>query len=196
MTQALAPALWAEIRRRWEFDPDAPSFSAAAKRAADVHGFSAPGRSAVHARSRREKWARKGASLAGVAAAAALRADALVDAEGAKKAAVESAANAVQAFEQAANDRAEVLARHREEWGVVRKLMDEGLEGRAADPVGAFNRAKLTKITAESLALKQAGERRAWGLDTFVDLDGVDVTKLSDEALEAIAKGKAPKSLR
>jgi len=196
MTQALAPALWLEIRRRCEFDPDAPSFSAAAKRAADVHGFTAPGRSAVHARSRREKWARKAASLAGVAAAAALRADALVDAEGAKKAAVESAANAVSAFEQAADDRAAVLARHRSEWGVIRVLIDEALAARAADVGDAFNRSKITKITAEALALKQAGERKAWGLDTFSDAPDIDVSKLTDAELEAISKGKFPRSLR
>ena len=195
MTTVLPAPLWADIRRRWEYDPDCPSFADAAKRSSGAHGFTAPGRSAVHARAHREGWARKGAPMSSVAAAAALRADSLVDAEGAKKAA-DSAESAVEAFERAANDRAAVLARHRTEWGVVGELVSEALEDRAADPVDAFNRAKLAKITTETLALRQAGERKAWGLDSFAEPGSdIDVAKLTDAELEAISKGRMPKSL-
>jgi len=182
MPAPLDPAIWEKIRRHWEFDGDTPSFAVAAARAAG--GGKPPGRSVVHRRAHDEGWKRQ-ASAADIAAAAQRRADERANAEAEKKAG--DAEYAERAFERASDERAGVIARHRSEWGAVRSLVDEALAGRADDPVGAFNRAKLAKISAETLALKQVGERRAWGLDTF---DGVDVTQLSDARLEAIVKGK------
>ena len=51
----------------------------------------------------------------------------------------------------------------------------------------AFEDLKAAKITSETLKIVQDGERKAWGLDLVVD-----VTKLTDEQLAAIAKGKMP----
>ncbi|MDH4557810.1 hypothetical protein E8F11_22000 [Pseudomonas sp. BN417] len=68
--------------------------------------------------------------------------------------------------EDAAIDlRADVLARHRKEWSAARAISVDAVRLRDSDPEKAFERAKLAKITAETLAIVQNGERRAWGLD-------------------------------
>jgi len=59
------------------------------------------------------------------------------------------------------NQRAEVISRHRREWAVVRGLSGEAIKGRD------FERAKLAKITSETLKIMQDGERKAWGLDAL-----------------------------
>jgi hypothetical protein len=61
--------------------------------------------------------------------------------------------------DEGAERRAQIVDRHRDEWKVVRGLSAEALKGRD------FERAKLAKITAETIKLLQDGERRAWGLD-------------------------------
>jgi len=189
MPKPLDPALWAEIRRHWEFDVDSPSFSQAAARAANAHGFAPPVRSAVHRKAEKERWERRG-NMTGVAAAAHLQADVAMSEDGgaSKKSAVAGAVAAQQSFSEAVEDHAQVLARHRREWSVIGQLRSEALEHRQDDPVGSFNRAKLAKISAETLALKQNGERRAWGLD--VPEIPPDFSKLSDEQLERLAAGK------
>lgn len=53
-----------------------------------------------------------------------------------------------------------VLERHQKEWGAPRKLSYEAIQNKN------FETAKLAKITAETLGIIQAGERKAWGLDT------------------------------
>lgn len=56
-------------------------------------------------------------------------------------------------------ERASIIARHRREWGVSRGLVGEAVGKRD------FERAKLAKITSETLSIIQKGERAAWGLD-------------------------------
>lgn len=56
--------------------------------------------------------------------------------------------------------RAAVLDRHRTEWQAPRTLSYEAIKARD------FEKAKLAKITAETLMLIQSGERKAWGMDT------------------------------
>jgi len=55
--------------------------------------------------------------------------------------------------------RAQLLARHRKEWQIPRVLSAEAVKDRN------FEKAKLAKITAETLKILQDGERKAWGLD-------------------------------
>ena len=55
--------------------------------------------------------------------------------------------------------RAQVIDRHRKEWRIIDMLLGEHVKARD------FDKAKLTKITAEALAIKQLNERKAWGLD-------------------------------
>lgn len=62
--------------------------------------------------------------------------------------------------------RAAVLDRHRKEWSAPRKLAYEAIQqaGRG-DVAGGFEKAKLAKITAETLQIVQVGECRAFGLN-------------------------------
>lgn len=64
----------------------------------------------------------------------------------------------------------EVLERHRREWAAPRGLSAEALRLRESNPSKAFERAKMAKITAETLKLVQDGERKAYGIDAGVDL--------------------------
>lgn len=63
-----------------------------------------------------------------------------------------------------------LLQRHRREWAAPRAMSAEALKVRDSDPVRAFEKAKLAKITAETLKLVQDGERKAHGLDVGVDV--------------------------
>lgn len=79
-------------------------------------------------------------------------------------AAAEAAREVGQEF--ATDIRAEVLSRHRKEWAAPRKVAYEALQQAGkGDVAGAFERAKLAKITAETLTLVQVGECRAFGLN-------------------------------
>lgn len=79
-------------------------------------------------------------------------------------AAAEAAREVGQEF--AVDVRAEVLSRHRKEWAAPRKVAYEALQQAGkGDVAGAFERAKLAKITAETLTLVQVGECRAFGLN-------------------------------
>lgn len=55
-------------------------------------------------------------------------------------------------------ERAEVLARHKNEWLRHRELLDEVMAG------GDYEQARLVKTLAETLKIRQDGERRTWGL--------------------------------
>ncbi|BCP56255.1 hypothetical protein K32_48720 [Kaistia sp. 32K] len=66
-----------------------------------------------------------------------------------------------------------VLERHRKEWSAPRGLSAEALRLRDREPMKAFERAKLAKITAETLKLVQDGERQALGLDLVDQPKGI-----------------------
>lgn len=73
-----------------------------------------------------------------------------------------------QAMEETAEEtavelRAKVLERHRKEWGIPRGLVNEAVKARD------FNKAKLAKITSETLKIIQDSERKAWGIDSGPD---------------------------
>lgn len=59
----------------------------------------------------------------------------------------------------------EVLKRHRDEWKAPRAMVVESVRMRDSDPFKSFERAKLAKITAETLKIVQDGERKAHGID-------------------------------
>lgn len=63
-----------------------------------------------------------------------------------------------EAIDKAAAEKAAVIARHKQEWENHQRLIDDAL----AD--GDFNAAKLAKITAETIRIRQDGERKAWGI--------------------------------
>lgn len=64
-----------------------------------------------------------------------------------------------QALETEAERRAAVIIQHRDEWNDIRSLRIEATTNKD------FETAKLAKITAETTALTQMAERRAWGID-------------------------------
>jgi hypothetical protein len=80
--------------------------------------------------------------------------------------------------------RGQLLNRHRQEWGVPRKLAYEAVKSAGTpgfDPVAAFEKAKLAKITAETLTLVQGGERKAYGLkDGDLDTTAVLIDRGGD----------------
>ncbi|MDB5874596.1 MAG: hypothetical protein JWQ07_4038 [Ramlibacter sp.] len=208
----LTPEQWQSIRIVWEYDPDEPSFDVAAARAAKKYDFSAPRRQSVHERAKRECWQRRG-SLNGINAAAQRRADRQMSAahvpqpEGLPDAippapdsasppapdgvrSPSPAAYAVAAREADIDKRADTNKRHRQEWVNVAVLRNEAVSLRVTDPVRCSERLRQVKIMAEITAIQQAGERKAWGLD--VPFNAGDLENLSDEALAAIAGGRAP----
>lgn len=72
-----------------------------------------------------------------------------------------------EALDRAADAKAAVMRRHKEEWKRHQALIDEALGA------GDFDKAKLAKITAETLKIRQEGERRAWGI---ADRTSTDLT--------------------
>ena len=64
-----------------------------------------------------------------------------------------------EAVEAEAQRRAAVQLRHRDEWDGHIPLLQDAISQKD------FDAAKVAKITAETIAIRQAGERKAWGLD-------------------------------
>lgn len=59
----------------------------------------------------------------------------------------------------AIDERANVIAKHRKEWGVVNGLIAVAVRSRKLDD------AKLAESLCKTIAGKQVGERKAWGLE-------------------------------
>lgn len=64
------------------------------------------------------------------------------------------------ALDEAAERTAAVVNRHRDEWDSHMRLLNNAIKSED------FGKAKLAKITAETLKIRQDGERKAWGLDS------------------------------
>lgn len=78
-----------------------------------------------------------------------------------------------EALNRAADAVAAVMIRHKAEWERHQALIDEALEA------GDFDKAKLAKITAETLKIRQEGERKAWGISDKTETEvsgGVTLT--------------------
>lgn len=71
-----------------------------------------------------------------------------------------------EAVEAEADRRVSIIERHKDEWGEHKTLVDKAV--RNSD----FDLAKLAKITAETIAIRQGGERKAWGIDKASPTDG------------------------
>ncbi|MDR0338729.1 MAG: hypothetical protein LBH65_00455 [Desulfovibrio sp.] len=74
-----------------------------------------------------------------------------------------------EALSQAADAKAAVIMRHKNEWDRHQQLIEDALAE------GSFDAAKLAKITAETIKLRQEGERKAWGI-----LDKIDTSLKED----------------
>lgn len=97
-----------------------------------------------------------------------------------------------EAIDAEALRRADVVNRHRAEWDEHKGLVDRaiGMED--------FDMAKLAKITAETLKIRQEGERKAWQLQDApakvehsggIDVKSASVEELTDEQLAALIAG-------
>jgi predicted transcriptional regulator len=70
-----------------------------------------------------------------------------------------SEALAAAAENVAVDGRAQLLAKHRRQWGIVDGLVAEAVRSRD------LNTAKLADTVCRTIGNKQAGERKAWGLE-------------------------------
>jgi hypothetical protein len=193
----LSPENWKSIRTVWEFDPDEPTYNVAAARASEKFKFDAPAKTTIESRAKKEGWERR-SNLNGINAAAQRRADKLTNSDGtpsvsdAKTAGISDASDSQKAMasrDESEIKRAEVTARHRSEWKNIGVLIQEAIVLRSTNAEQAMSKAKLAKILAEATAIKQQGERKAWGLDILVDPGSVK--GLTDEQLADIVNGKA-----
>lgn len=64
----------------------------------------------------------------------------------------------VIAIDKSADEKVEIVKRHRKEWAEHKLLIDAAI--REED----YEKARLAKITAETIKIRQEGERRAWGI--------------------------------
>jgi len=67
-----------------------------------------------------------------------------------------------EAIDAEASRRADVVQRHRDEWEEHKWIVDSAIGTKD------FETAKLAKITAETLKIRQEAERKAWAIDTQV----------------------------
>lgn len=67
-----------------------------------------------------------------------------------------------EAIDAEASRRADVVQRHRDEWEEHKRLVDTAIG------TNDFEAAKLAKITAETLKIRQEAERKAWAIDAQV----------------------------
>lgn len=95
------------------------------------------------------------------------------------------------ATEVAVDLRAQVLDRHRKEWAAPRQLAYQAIKEGATDVAKAFERAKLAKITSETLTLIQAGECRAFGI-RMADREDPTVVVVDRPAQQPAASEDAP----
>jgi hypothetical protein len=82
------------------------------------------------------------------------------------------------AIDEEAERRAAVILEHRKEWQIVGAMRNEAITKSRTDISEGFEAQKMAKITAEVTAIKQACERKAWGID--VTAAGADAAKSND----------------
>lgn len=87
-----------------------------------------------------------------------------------------------EALDHAADAKASVIRRHKDEWDQHQRLIVEALEA------GNFDMAKLAKITAETIRIRQEGERKAWGIQEKADV-GTDAQSQQSFTVRFVAPG-------
>lgn len=135
------------------------------KKAAEEAGL---GKSNVERRANTEGWKKnfKDGQMTAAAQAAADMFKSRMDDFGPEATAEQREVATQELIEKVSIDlRGEMLDRHRREWAAPRAMSAEAVRLRDVDAEKSFTRAKLAKITAETLKIVQDGERKAWGLD-------------------------------
>lgn len=87
------------------------------------------------------------------------------------------------AIDAAAEKKAAVIERHRQEWSQHQRIVDEAVKNED------LGKAKLAKITAETIQIRQAGERKAWGI---IDVDVRPRDETATPRLNLILSNAAP----
>lgn len=158
MAKAKRPARnidWTEIKKRWEAD-----ITVTFKSISEELGGK-PSKQAIGQRAKRESWTRVDVSSPDDQEAI----EAAADKESAKREQPKPAdqPSPGEALTPAKADaiemRGKVLDRHRREINLPRQKLFEAVTA------NDFNKAKLAKISAETLSIIQSAERKAWGLD-------------------------------
>lgn len=207
---ALSTDVWKIIRQEYEYGADEPSMQTAAIRMGTKFGFKPPSKSTISehvnkAKAEGNTWERRG-SMAGIVSAAHRKADRMVDSDGQSKPSSEPKTEPkdktepekpelsllgkeIIKREECEDLRAEVIARHRNEWKLVGMLVQESLQNRKVDIKKSHEQMRYAKLTAETIMIRQNGERKAWGLDEIY----IDVSKMTDEQLQDILNGKMPR---
>lgn len=152
----MSPEEWAGIRAKWETDPrDGYTWIVNEMNLHVTH-------MAVLKRAKKEGWAKK-SSLKSIVEQAQRKADSRkVAAKVSEKVAGETA---VLVDSDAVDLRADVIEKHREEWGEHRTTFPmSNMLGE--DGLGV---ARVAKTVAEAIKIRQEGERKAWGLDAIAE---------------------------
>ena len=158
---------WQEVRAEWEVSPQR-GLGWLTKAGGGRWDVSVE---AIRQRRSKEEWQKRG-TLASVAEKAQIAADrAAVSADQSGELGIQVGTQVAAGDEKKAAERsaivedaavrlrASLLERHRNEWNMARKIAYEAAQSRD------FEKAKLAKITTETLRNIQEGERKAWGLD-------------------------------
>lgn len=64
----------------------------------------------------------------------------------------------VTAIDKSAEEKVAIVRRHRKEWEDHKHLLDDAIKEED------YEKARLAKITAETIKIRQEGERKAWGI--------------------------------
>lgn len=157
----LTTAQWLEARTLFE-SAERPSLEDIGRKIGVSHV-------AILKRSRKEQWQRAGEQVR-INQSAIAKADAKVTSDATSKVTDVTAKSRIASREQSEDLRAEVLVRHRQEWGGARERIYAGLKAHreATDRDSkalAFDDLKAAKISAEAMTLVQNGERKAYGME-------------------------------
>lgn len=165
---------WGEVRSRWESDPREGYTWIVSEMNLGVSD------EAIRKRARNEGWAKK-ASLKTIVERAQARADAKVTGKVTGKVTPVTESEAVDL-------RASVIEKHRDEWAEHRETFTLPL---LTGEESGLNMSRIAKMTAETIRIRQQGEREAWGLDAVAENTNTGVSSLSElEAMFDLAKIK------
>lgn len=174
MAKRMTADEWGEVRSRWESDPREGYTWIVSEMNLGVSDV------AVLKRARKEGWAKK-ASLKTIVERAQARADEKVSRKVSGEVSPLTTSEAVDL-------RAGVIEKHRDEWAEHRETFTLPL---LTGEESGLNMSRIAKMTAETIRIRQQGEREAWGLDAVAENTNTGVSSLSElEAMFDLAKIK------
>ncbi|MCF7994771.1 MAG: hypothetical protein K9L88_08015 [Chromatiaceae bacterium] len=178
MAKHLPKDEWDKIRERWELDPRPGYRWVVGEMNLTVT------ESAVKARARKERWTKR-TSLKAIVDRAQQQAD--------KRRPEKKPAGTFQQCETSAEQisidlRSEIIDLHRGEWAEHRSrfpldaIVIEAPEepGRITIAPNGEKIARASKVMAETIRLRQQGEREAWGLDAISQDEGAGMSTLDE----------------